>query len=334
MLVDDVLDLAAAGADRAGLGAALDGRHRPDHEALAGAVHRPVAAHRRRSTRTSRRPTPATRWSPSSAGSARCERTFDAQNDELYDASFKAQFISGLIMPVMMFVGNLNYVVIAVVGGLRVAHGTLSLGEVQAFIQYTRQFTQPLTAVASMANLLQSGVASAERVFELLDAEEEVPDVGGEVAWPERTGEVRFEDVSFRYEPDKPADRGPLAGRAPRRDRRHRRSDRRRQDHAGQPGDAVLRARRRPDHARRRRRHRAAARRAAGPDRHGAAGRLAVRGHDPRQHRLRPARRLGGGDPAGRAGDVRRPVRALAARRLRHRDRRGGRQPVRAASGS
>jgi ATP-binding cassette subfamily B protein len=132
------------------------------------------------------------------------QRIFDEQNEELYQASFKAQFISGLIMPVMMFVGNLNYVVIAVVGGLRVAHGTLSLGEVQAFIQYSRQFTQPLTAVASMTNLLQSGVASAERVFELLDAEEERPDVGGEVSWPERTGEVRFEDVSFRYEPDKP----------------------------------------------------------------------------------------------------------------------------------
>jgi ATP-binding cassette, subfamily B, multidrug efflux pump len=132
------------------------------------------------------------------------QQTFDDQNDELYEASFKAQFISGLIMPVMMFVGNLNYVVIAVVGGLRVAHGTLSLGEVQAFIQYTRQFTQPLTTVASMANLLQSGVASAERVFELLDAEEERPEATEEVVWPERTGEVRFEDVSFRYEPDKP----------------------------------------------------------------------------------------------------------------------------------
>ena len=86
---------------------------------------------------------------------------------------------AGLIMPLMMFVGNINYVVIAVVGGLRVAHGTLSLGEVQAFIQYTRQFTQPLTTVASMANLLQSGVASAGRVFELLDAPEQDADATG-----------------------------------------------------------------------------------------------------------------------------------------------------------
>ena len=90
-----------------------------------------------------------------------------------------AQFVSGLIMPAMMFIGNLNYVVIAVVGGLRVASGSLSLGDVQAFIQYTRQFTQPLTTVASMMNLLQSGVASAERVFELLDADEEPRRGGG-----------------------------------------------------------------------------------------------------------------------------------------------------------
>ena len=101
---------------------------------------------------------------------AESERVFAEQNEELYEASFGAQFVSGLIMPIMMFVGNLNYVVIAVLGGLRVASGTMSLGDVQAFIQYSRQFTQPLTQVASMVNLLQSGVASAERVFELLDA--------------------------------------------------------------------------------------------------------------------------------------------------------------------
>src|SRR6185503_8911776 len=107
---------------------------------------------------------------------AEVEEVFARENDELFRASFGAQFVSGLIMPVMMFIGNLNYVVIAVLGGLRVAHGTLTLGEVQAFIQYSRQFTQPLTQVASMANLLQSGVASAERVFEVLDAQEQIPD--------------------------------------------------------------------------------------------------------------------------------------------------------------
>ncbi len=131
------------------------------------------------------------------------EEVFAEENDALFEASFGAQFVSGLIMPTMMFIGNLNYVVIAVLGGLRVANGSMSLGDVQAFIQYSRQFTQPLTQVASMMNLLQSGVASAERVFELLDAEEEpveehaVPAEGGR-------GEVVFEEVSFRYEEDEP----------------------------------------------------------------------------------------------------------------------------------
>ncbi len=133
------------------------------------------------------------------------EARFAEENDELYTASFGAQFVSGLIMPLMMFVGNLNYVVIAVLGGLRVASGSMSLGEVQAFIQYSRQFSQPLTQVASMTNLLQSGVASAERVFELLDAEEEVADaapVTGER--PPLKGEIRFEDVSFAYTSERP----------------------------------------------------------------------------------------------------------------------------------
>ncbi|WP_089010343.1 ABC transporter ATP-binding protein [Micromonospora viridifaciens] len=129
------------------------------------------------------------------------QATFEAKNEELFGASFGAQFISGIIMPAMMFVGNLSYVAIAVVGGLRVASGSMSLGDVQAFIQYSRQFTQPLTQVASMANLLQSGVASAERVFEVLDAEEHAPD---RVGPPRVTGRVEFEHVSFRYDPDKP----------------------------------------------------------------------------------------------------------------------------------
>jgi ATP-binding cassette subfamily B protein len=101
------------------------------------------------------------------------EERFDQQNEDLFRASFGAQFVSGIIMPAMMFIGNLNYVAVAVVGGLRVASGSMSLGDVQAFIQYSRQFTQPLTQVASMANLLQSGVASAERVFDLLDSPEQ-----------------------------------------------------------------------------------------------------------------------------------------------------------------
>jgi ATP-binding cassette subfamily B protein len=128
---------------------------------------------------------------------------FSAKNEELYQASFGAQFISGIIMPLMMFVGNLNYVAVAVVGGLQVASGHLGLGSVQAFIQYSRMFTQPITQLASMANLLQSGVASAERVFEVLDTPEEVPDGTGTL--PEHTtGRVAFEHVSFSYSPDKP----------------------------------------------------------------------------------------------------------------------------------
>ncbi|NIK59470.1 ATP-binding cassette subfamily B protein [Kribbella shirazensis] len=132
------------------------------------------------------------------------EASFAEKNEELYKAAFGAQFISGLIMPLMMFIGNVNYVVIAVVGGLRVASGTMSLGDVQAFIQYSRQFTQPLTQVASMANLLQSGVASAERVFEVLDAEEQVPDDASPVKVTDSRGRVEFEHVSFSYDPDKP----------------------------------------------------------------------------------------------------------------------------------
>jgi ATP-binding cassette subfamily B multidrug efflux pump len=129
---------------------------------------------------------------------------FQGHNDTLYTSSFRAQFISGMIQPAMMFIGNLNYVLVAVVGGLRVASGSLSLGEVQAFVQYSRQFTQPITQVASMANLLQSGVASAERVFALLDAKEQEPDPVTPVR-PERVrGRVAFEHVSFRYAPDIP----------------------------------------------------------------------------------------------------------------------------------
>ncbi|WP_277344783.1 ABC transporter ATP-binding protein [Cellulomonas sp. IC4_254] len=130
---------------------------------------------------------------------------FHDQNAELYAASFKAQFISGIIQPAMGFIANLNYVIVAVVGGLRVASGTLTLGDVQAFIQYSRQFTQPITQIASMMNLLQSGVASAERVFELLDSEEQEPDPAVPARLPSRVqGRVAFQDVSFRYVPETP----------------------------------------------------------------------------------------------------------------------------------
>ncbi len=131
-------------------------------------------------------------------------RDFAVKNDELHHASFRASFVSGVIMPTMMFIGNLNYVAIAVVGGLRVASGTMSLGDVQAFIQYSRQFTQPLTQVASMANLMQSGVASAERVFAVLDAPEQEPEARTPTRIEDPHGRVAFEDVSFSYTPGAP----------------------------------------------------------------------------------------------------------------------------------
>jgi ATP-binding cassette subfamily B multidrug efflux pump len=130
--------------------------------------------------------------------------TFDAQNEELYQASFKAQFISGIIMPVMNSVMNLNYVAIAVVGGLMVATGRISLGDVQAFIQYSRQFTMPITQVAGIMNVLQSTAASAERVFELLDEAEETPDPAECVVFEHTRGHIELQDVSFRYVPDTP----------------------------------------------------------------------------------------------------------------------------------
>ncbi|WRZ93072.1 ABC transporter ATP-binding protein/permease [Streptomyces sp. NBC_01007] len=129
---------------------------------------------------------------------------FAEQNDKLYEAGFKAQFNSGVMQPLMMFVSNLNYVLVAVVGGLRVASGSLSIGDVQAFIQYSRQFSMPLTQVASMANLVQSGVASAERVFEVLDADEQDADPAVSARPEELRGRVALENVSFRYDPEKP----------------------------------------------------------------------------------------------------------------------------------
>ena len=129
---------------------------------------------------------------------------FDAENAKLYESSYRAQFISGIIQPALNFVSNLNYVAIAVIGGVRVATGQMTLGDVIAFIQYSRQFTFPIVQAASIANVLQSAVASAERVFEVLDEPEEVADPAEPVRLPSTRGAVAFEDVSFRYLPDVP----------------------------------------------------------------------------------------------------------------------------------
>ena len=124
----------------------------------------------------------------------------------------------------MMFLGNLNYVAIAVVGGLRVASGAVTLGDVQAFIQYSRQFTQPLTQMASMINVLQSGIASAERVFELLDADEQSPDVATRSPTPPARGPGRVRARVVLLRPDNPLIERPVARRRARPDRRHRRA--------------------------------------------------------------------------------------------------------------
>jgi ATP-binding cassette subfamily B protein len=137
---------------------------------------------------------------------AQAEDQFRELNDNVYRASFGAQFLSGLVSPATIFIGNLSYVAVAVVGGLQVATGQITLGGIQAFIQYVRQFNQPLTQIAGMYNTMQSGIASAERVFDLLDAEEETPD--RPVALPpgdeRRSGRVEFDRVWFSYQPGTP----------------------------------------------------------------------------------------------------------------------------------
>ena len=257
------------------------------------------------------------------------EADFLVENEEVYRASFGAQFLSGIIMPAMMFIGNLVYVAIAVVGGLQVAAGLMSIGDVQAFIQYSRQFTQPLSQLGSMANLLQSGVASAERVFELLDEEEQEPDVDEPETAPEWASHLEFEEVDFRYVADKPlihglsieaspgstvAIVGPTgAGKTTLVNLIMRFYD-------VDAGRIVLDGFDTRAHD---------PRRPAFPHRHGAAGHVAVLRHDPREHRLRPARRDRGRDRRGGDRGVRRPLRARAARRLRHDARRRGDQPER-----
>jgi len=132
------------------------------------------------------------------------EQWFNDKNEELFEASNAAQFISGTIQPAMMFLGNLNYVAIALIGGLRVSSGQMTIGDIQAFIQYSRQFTAPLTQLASMINVMQSGIASAERVFELLDAPEEREDDAAPLEHLQPKGRVEFDRVSFSYHPDHP----------------------------------------------------------------------------------------------------------------------------------
>jgi len=132
------------------------------------------------------------------------EERFAEDNDKLYEASFAAQFMSGLIQPAMTFMGNIQYVLIAVVGGLRISSGAISIGDMQAMIQYARNFSEPLTRLASMATTFQSGIASLERVLELLDADEQTVEQVATVDPPPVTGQVVFDSVDFSYLPDQP----------------------------------------------------------------------------------------------------------------------------------
>jgi ATP-binding cassette subfamily B protein len=129
---------------------------------------------------------------------------FNTTNETLYNSSWRAQFIAGLMMPLMTFVNNIGYVGVAVVGGIMVTRRAIAIGDIQAFIMYSRQFTMPIAQTANIANILQSTVASAERVFELLDEAEELPDAASARVLSSPRGEVRFEDVRFSYKPEEP----------------------------------------------------------------------------------------------------------------------------------
>jgi ATP-binding cassette subfamily B protein len=129
---------------------------------------------------------------------------FDELNEKLYNAGWRAQFVSGMIMPLMMSIGNLGFVFVSVIGGILVTRQAIAIGDVQAFIQYTRQFTQPITQLANIANIIQSTIASAERVFELLDEPEELPEAAAAKVITSPRGEVQFQHVTFRYKEDVP----------------------------------------------------------------------------------------------------------------------------------
>jgi len=137
------------------------------------------------------------------SGEAESVERFQGLNDTLYGAAWKSQFLSGLMMPIMQFVGNLGYVVIAIMGGYLAAQGAITVGDIQAFIQYMNMFTQPLTQIANVSNIFQQTAAAAERVFEFLDEDEEIPDVVDPVLRESIEGSVAFQNVRFGYSADK-----------------------------------------------------------------------------------------------------------------------------------
>lgn len=206
-------------------------------------------------------------------------KAFTEANHRLTAATRKAQSASSALQPVMGFLSNLNYVLIAVVGGVRVAAGALSVGDIQAFVQYSRQYSQPFIYLAGMAGTVQSGLASGERVLDLLDLSEEEPDTGrGEAPGPAPAGRVTFEGRLLPVRRGRAPDRGPDADRRARSDRRDRRPHGRRQDHPRQPAHALLRRPLRAHHPGRRGHRRDTPCPPARRDRHGPAGHLAVPG--------------------------------------------------------
>jgi ATP-binding cassette, subfamily B, multidrug efflux pump len=136
-------------------------------------------------------------------GEAESIRKFDESNDTLYDSAWKAEFFSGLMMPIMMFIGNLGYVGIAILGGYLAIRGSITVGDIQAFIQYVRSFTQPITQLANISNILQQTAAAAERVFEFLEEAEEVAETTSPIKLEDVEGHVEFKDVHFGYNPEK-----------------------------------------------------------------------------------------------------------------------------------
>jgi ATP-binding cassette subfamily B protein len=141
-------------------------------------------------------------------GEEKSIRQFDLFNDTLYDSAWKSQFLSGLMMPIMMFIGNLSYVAVTVLGGWLAVRNAITVGDIQAFIQYVRTFTQPIQQLANISNVLQQTAAAAERVFEFLDEEEEVPETADPVMLEGVAGQVEFRDVHFGYDPEKPVIHG------------------------------------------------------------------------------------------------------------------------------
>jgi len=137
-------------------------------------------------------------------GEEKSVRTFDGYNNTLYDSAWKSQFLSGLMMPIMMFIGNLGYVAVAVLGGWLAIRGSITVGDIQAFIQYVRNFTRPIQQLANISNVLQQTAAAAERVFEFLDEDEEVAETAEPVKLEKVNGQVKFQNVQFGYDPAEP----------------------------------------------------------------------------------------------------------------------------------